>query len=214
MIVLVGGEKGGSGKTTIATNLAAMRQAVTKDLLLVDTDMQRTASFWCSSRHNDLKLQRITSVSKYDKEIRHDVLSLQNKYQDIIIDAGGRDSVELRGALTIADKAIFPIRPSQFDLWTLGRLSTLIDEMLPINPKLQGFVVLNQASTNPAVKEVPEAQNLVNEFPNLRLMDVVICERIAFRRAAIEGKCVVEYKPLDAKAVEEIEKLYSLVFGI
>ena len=40
MIVLVGGEKGGTGKTTISTNIASLRSHAGKDVLLVDTDQQ------------------------------------------------------------------------------------------------------------------------------------------------------------------------------
>ena len=56
MIILIGGEKGGPGKTTIATNLAAMRTRKSNDLLLIDTDKQPTASYWCSLRENDMDM--------------------------------------------------------------------------------------------------------------------------------------------------------------
>ena len=47
-IVLFGGEKGGTGKTTLATNMAAMLALQGKDVLLLDTDRQGTASFWAT----------------------------------------------------------------------------------------------------------------------------------------------------------------------
>ncbi len=50
MVILIGGEKGGTGKTTIATNLAALRALAGHDVLLVDTDSQGSASYWASSR--------------------------------------------------------------------------------------------------------------------------------------------------------------------
>jgi chromosome partitioning protein len=212
MILLIGGEKGGPGKTTLATNLAAMRTKATGDLLLIDTDKQLTASFWCSTREDNNILPRIASVQKFDKSVRTEALSLNRKYQDIIIDAGGRDSPELRGSLLVADKAIFPLRPSQFDLWTLGRINTLVDTALDINEKLQAYVVLNQASTNPSVKETEEAKGFIYEFPNLKLLNIVISERIVFRRAAIAGMSVVEYKPEDSKATEEIQNFYEEIF--
>jgi len=213
MIVLVGGEKGGPGKTTLATNLAAIRTKETEDLLLVDTDKQLTASFWCSTREDNNILPRVASVQKFDKSVRTEALSLHEKYKDIIIDAGGRDSPELRGSLLVADKAIFPLRPSQFDLWTLGRLNTLVDTAIDINEKLRAYVILNQASTNPSVKEAAEAKSFIYEFPNLKLLDMVVSERIAFRRAAIAGMSVTEYRPEDLKATEEIQKLYNEIFN-
>src|SRR5262245_15969851 len=97
MIILIGGEKVGLGKTTIATNLAAMRTKKSEDLLLIDTDKQPTASYWCSLREDHQVQPRVASVQKFDKSVRTETLALKAKYGDIIIDAGGRDSPELRG---------------------------------------------------------------------------------------------------------------------
>lgn len=213
MVILIGGEKGGPGKTTIATNLAAIRTKETGDLLLIDTDKQPTASYWCSLREDNQIEPRINSIQKFEKAVRTETLALKEKYEDIIIDAGGRDSPELRGALLVSDKAFFPLRPSQFDLWTLGRLNTLVETANDINENLKAYVVINQASPNPVVKEVEEAKELVSEFKNLKLMDVHICERISFRRAAIQGLAVTEYKPEDSKANKEINCLYEEIFN-
>ncbi|MCL2312038.1 MAG: AAA family ATPase [Firmicutes bacterium] len=212
MIVLIGGEKGGPGKTTIATNLAAMRTSEIEDVLLIDTDKQPTSSYWCSLREDKGIMPRVSSIQKYDKAVRTEILELKRKYTDIIIDAGGRDSPELRGALLVCDKAIFPLRPSQFDLWTLGRLHSLVETASEINEKLKAFVVINQASPNPAVKEADEMRAFLDEFDNIKMLNTVICERISFRRSALHGMAVSEYKPEDTKAVEEMTNLYKEIF--
>ena len=212
MIVLVGGEKGGPGKTTIATNIAAMRTDEMEDVLLVDTDRQPTSSYWCSMREDKGIKPRVASIQKYDKAVRTEITELKKKFSDIIIDAGGRDSPELRGALLVCDKAIFPLRPSQFDLWTLGRLNTLVEVALEINENLKAYVVINQSSPNPAVREAEEMKEFLSEFENINLMKSVICERIVFRRAALNGMAVTEYKPEDIKANEEINALYQEIF--
>lgn len=213
MIVLIGGEKGGPGKTTIATNLSAIRTQRASDLLLMDTDKQPTASYWCSLREDHQIEPRVASIQKFDKAVRSETLELKTKYEDIIIDAGGRDSPELRSALLVAEKAVFPLRPSQFDLWTLGRMNTLVETAQEFNENLKAYVVINQASPNPAVKEVDEAKELIQEFSVLKLMKTTICERIAYRRAAIRGMAVTEYKPEDSKAVEEMINLYEEIFN-
>jgi len=212
MIILIGGEKGGPGKTTIATNLAVLRMQENNDVLLIDTDRQPTANYWCSLREDKNVQPRITSIQKYDKAVRTEVLELSKKYTDIIIDAGGRDSPELRGSLLVCDKAIFPLRPSQFDLWTLGRLNQLVELALEINENLKAYIVINQASPNPAVKEVEEMKQFLSEFENIKLLNTVICERIVFRRAALNGMAVTEYEPEDPKATKEINSLYKEIF--
>jgi chromosome partitioning protein len=212
MIVLIGGEKGGPGKTTIATNIAAMRTNEIKDVLLVDTDRQPTSSYWCSMREDKGIKPRVTSIQKYDKAVRTEISELKKKFSDIIIDAGGRDSPELRGSLLVCDKAIFPLRPSQFDLWTLGRLNTLVEVALEINDNLKAYVVINQSSPNPAVREAEEMKEFLSEFENIKLLNTVLCERIVYRRAALNGMAVTEYKPEDIKANEEMKALYQEIF--
>ena len=99
MIILIGGEKGGTGKTTIATNLAAMRALAGRDVLLIDTDPQGSANYWVQSRDEEKITPRVACIQKFGKGLPAEVKDLAHRYQDIIIDAGGRDSVELRSAL-------------------------------------------------------------------------------------------------------------------
>ena len=97
MIILIGGEKGGTGKTTIATNLAAMRVNAGHDILLVDTDKQGSASAWSDIRDiKNKEISRIPNIQKFGSNLAADILDLKTRYGDIIIDAGGRDSIELR----------------------------------------------------------------------------------------------------------------------
>ena len=101
----------------------------------------------------------------------------------------------------------------RFDLWTLGRMNILVETAQEFNEKLEAFIVINQASPNPAVKEVQEAKELIREFGNLKLLKTIVCERIVYRRAAIQGMAVNEYKPEDGKATEEMISLYEEVFN-
>lgn len=212
MIILLGGEKGGAGKTTLATNIASLRTFKQPETLLVDTDRQSTSSFWCSVREERGVLPRVNSIQKYEKAVRTEVKELNKKFDDIIIDAGGRDSPELRGALLVCNKAIFPLRPSQFDLWTLSRLNVLVETAKEINEELEASVLVNMASPNPQVKEVEEMKELVKEFTQLGMLNTIIHERIVYRRAAVEGMGVLEYKPEDIKAVNEIVNLYEEIY--
>ncbi|MFP3024578.1 MAG: AAA family ATPase, partial [Wolbachia sp.] len=128
------GQKGGCGKTTIATNITTMRVIKKVDVLLYDIDPQRTATLWASRRDENNDLPRVSSSQKVlDKRtinvgtvIRNELRALQSKYQDIVVDAGGADNEALRAALSLADLAIFPIVPSEFDMWTFETLSNLV----------------------------------------------------------------------------------------
>ena len=213
MIVLIGGEKGGTGKTTIATNLAAKRALAGRDVLLIDTDAQGSANDWAQSRdESEAKPRRVACVQKFGKGLQAEVQDLARRYQDILIDAGGRDSVELRAALVVADKAYIPIQPSQFDIWTLDRMDGLVESARGFNPDLRALVVISRVSTNPSVSESKDTQEILGDFSHLALSGAVIRDRIAYRKAARDGLCVDELKPKDAKASEEIEALYREVF--
>ncbi len=212
MILLVGGEKGGTGKTTLAVNLAALRALAGRDVLLIDTDIQASASYWALSRDEGKTLPRIACIQKFGKGLQAEVLDLATRYQDVLIDAGGRDSAELRAALVVAQRAFIPIQPSQFDIWTLGRMDDLVNTAQGFNPTLQAWVTISRASTNPSVSEVNEARSLLADFAHLQLADTVIRDRIAYRKAARYGLSVEELKPLDPKATEELRSLYQEVF--
>jgi len=212
MIILIGGEKGGTGKTTLATNLAAMRALTGRDVLLIDTDPQGSANYWAQSRDDENITPRVACIQKFGKGLPKEVQDLSGRYEDIIIDAGGRDSVELRSALVVVEKAFIPIQPSQFDIWTLNQMDELVETAKAFNPDIQAKVIISRSSTNPSVHESDDTGKLLDDFENLDLADVIIRDRIAYRKAAKDGISVTELKPKDPKAVNEMEILYKEIF--
>jgi chromosome partitioning protein len=214
MILLVGGEKGGTGKTTIATNLAVLRAAEGKDVLLVDADLQGNSNFWATCRDEAGIPPRITCVQKLGKGLAAELRALADKFDDIIVDAGGRDSAELRAGLLAAKKVYVPIRASQFDVWTLAAMEKMIDQARTFNTGLKVSAVITMASSNPQVSEVDDAKEFLADFPEMTLSAVVVRERIAYRKAARDGRAVTEIKPGDPKAAKEMEDLYREVFDV
>ena len=213
MIILIGGEKGGTGKTTLATNLAAQRAAAGVDVLLVDTDRQGSASFWATLRDDQADLPAVLCVQVFGKGVARQITDLAGRYGDVVVDAGGRDSVELRSAMVAADRLYVPVQASQFDVWTLEQMDELVAQAGAINPALQAAVILNRASTHPRVQEAAEAESLIAEFEHLNVSGVTVRDRIAYRRAAAEGRGVAEMPEPDAKAVNEMKAWYQAVFG-
>lgn len=214
MIILLGGEKGGTGKTTLATNLAALRASVgRRDVLLIDTDQQGSASYWAQTRDEEQITPRVACVQKFGKGLQSEVRDLARRYEDIIIDAGGRESVELRSGLVVADVAYVPIQPSQFDVWTLSRMNDLVATAQGFNEALRVWVVISRASPNPAVTESTEVREMLEEFEQLQLVETQVYDRIAFRKAARAGVGVTELTSQDVKASREMRALYAEVFG-
>ena len=213
MIVLVGGEKGGVGKTTLAVNLAAKRVHGGYDVLLVDADKQASANLWAGIREEEGVHPPVRCVQKRGKGLAADIRDLARRYEDVIIDAGGQDAVELRGAMAIAQLAVFPIQPSLFDAATLETLANLVTQVQGLNPDLVAGIVINRASANPRVKEADEAKELIAEYSDLHLMQALIRDRIAFRRSVRNGLCVEELSERDKAAEKELAGLYWEVYG-
>ena len=213
MIILFGGEKGGTGKTTLAVNLATMLALDGRDVLLVDTDKQGSANFWAGVRDEMGALPRVPCIQKMGKGLPKDVLDLAGRYEEVVLDAGGRDSMELRYCMGVADRVYIPVQPTQFDLVTLEQMDSLVDQAQALNPRLEAFVVINRASTNPSVTDAQEALDLVNEFERLRSVHTVLRERVAYQRSVREGLSIVEVSRLDVKAVEEIRSFYGEIYN-
>lgn len=213
MIILIGGEKGGTGKTTLATHLAALRAGAGHDVLLVDTDPQASASAWCQRREAEGIRPAVLCVQKFGKGVQAALRDLHGRYGDIIVDAGGRDSIELRAALVAAGKVFIPIQPAQFDLWTLDRMEQLVGAAQGFNPDLLAFVLISRASSNRSSFEAAAALALLNDFTCLRGAVSVIRDRIAYRNSAREGRAVSELTRPDAKAVNEMQQFYEEVFS-
>jgi len=213
-IVVIGGTKGGVGKTTLATNLAVMRSQEKKDVLLVDADEQGSASDFTAVRNETLENQSgagYTAIKLYGVAVRSEVLRLAPKYDDVVIDVGGRDTGGQRAALSIADIYIIPVFPGSFDIWTLDSVAQLVEEARAFNEKIQAFCLLNKA--DPRGSDNDEAATIAKDIKGLIYLECAIVNRKAFRNGAAKGLAVTELKPTDSKAIEEIEKLYQYVFS-
>jgi chromosome partitioning protein len=211
MIYTIGGIKGGSGKTTIATNLAVMLHLQKRDVLFVDADDQETATDFTHWRNETLSEGAgYTAIQLANNAVRTEILKLKNKYDDIVIDTGGRDTTSQRAALTVSDVYIVPFIPRSFDMWTLEKVVRLIDEMRTANPDLRTYAVLNK--TDARGSDNIEAKEFLSETGgSITLVETALGHRKSFANAASKGLSVVEYKPQDDKAIKEITDLFSIL---
>jgi len=213
MIVLIGGEKGGTGKSTIAECLACMAARDGADLVVVDTDSQRTVSKFCARRFENGFEPYIPCMEKVGggKALSQDLINLASKYDLVIVDAGGRDSRDLRFSMLAADELYTPVRPVQNDLETLSKMDTLIEEAQIVNPDLRAHVILNQCPTNRYSTDAHEAREYSSSFDNMKVLNSEIKLRWIYSRISRGGVDIKEAGG-DRAAFNEMTNLYKEIF--
>lgn len=209
MIILIGSKKGGVGKSTLATNIAAFLAAKSKDVVLVDADRQSTSSNWAYDRSESDKPQ-LACVQKYDN-IKKTLQDLNSRYEYVIVDCQGRDSIELRTGLLAADICIVPCCPSQADLDTIDAVVNVIETAKEINENLRSYCILTKSPTNPAITEIGEAKHYLTAYPQIQLLETIINERKVYRDALANGFGVIEMD--NEKAISEIQSLVQEVLS-
>lgn len=211
MITVIGGNKGGSGKTTTAVNLAVALAQKGKDVCLLNADMQRSAAKWHAEREACQISPSITLIEKFDN-LTQTLRALDDKYQHVIVDVAGRNSREFITSGVVAHQIIAPLQCSQPDLDTLEELQQQIEAMRDLNPELKVFCLQSMATTNPVLRgnERKEFLEYLSEFPTIETMNTVICFRKVYRDCMSNGVGVLETDNQSAKS--EIEQLMKEVF--
>ena len=213
MIVTVGNTKGGVGKTTLAVNLAIARALAGRDVWLIDADRQGTAQTAISIRADAGHAPGIACASYPEgPTLRSQVMQQRDKFQDIIIDVGGRDSSALRAALVLSDVVLVPFQPRSYDVWALIDIAEPIDEARSVRDGLRAVAVLNCADPGEASTDNAEAAAAVADVPQFEYLQTPIRRRKAFANAAGAGMSVLELKPQDKKAIAELNALISELF--
>lgn len=211
MILTVGNTKGGVGKSTMALNIAVMRAAIGRSVLVIDGDKQGTLQDAIAIRNGGDASALACAHLPDGMALRGQVKTLGGKFDDIIIDAGGRDSTALRAALLLSDVLLVPFAPRSFDVWAVGDVHNLIVEALTVRDGLAALVVLNKA--DPVGRENQEAAEAIADFEHLRLLNAPIGNRKAIATAAGKGLAVSEMRPLDTKAAGEFQALADILTG-
>lgn len=209
MILAVGNVKGGVGKTTLAINIAIARSLAGYDVLLVDGDEQGTAITFTDLRIEKNGVAGYTAVGLYSSSLRTQVRQLAGKYDDIIIDVGGRDTSSLRAALIVADMLLIPVQPRSFDIWAIDQVAYLVKEALELN-ELRAVAVLNAADAQGSDNE--EAARLISNVSPIEMLEVSIGRRKAFPNAAALGLSVLEQAVKDHKAIHELASLIHSIY--
>lgn len=213
MIIVVGGIKGGSGKTTVATHLAILAANAGEDVLLIDADDQETASDFTILRNENREGGAgYTCIKLTGQAVRTETLRMAEKYSQIIIDTGGRDTASQRAALTMAHVLLVPFVPRSFDVWTLEKVGNLVAEMRAVNEALLAYVFINRA--DPRGSDNDDAAGMLRDSEPLTFIETPMGTRKAFGNAAAQGLAVTELRMQDPKASKEITTLFQYIFNV
>lgn len=208
MIVSVAHTKGGVGKSTLAFSLAIARGG---KVWLIDTDRQATCKMATTIRAQAghlpfIQCDHLTDGNDLVKQIQANA----QRFDDVVIDAGGRDSSALRAALVLSDLVLVPFQPRSLDVWALGDMSALIHEARAVNPGLRAFAVLSCADSTG--KDNQDAVDALSDYPELTYMDAPIVRRKSFANAMGMGLTADEMTPKDTKAAQELKRLVDNAF--
>jgi chromosome partitioning protein len=210
MIITCGGQKGGSGKSCLAQNLAVALANAGKPVMLIDADPQKTSSDWADERAKTEAVQIEHQAMSGD--ISKTVLTLAGTGRYLVIDCGGRDTKELRSAMIASDLLLVPVRPKRRDLKTLDYVSDLVEKSRIANPYLVARSVISQAPTLPSqVQRILDAKAVCESF-DLPALPAVIFTRNVYDDAEEAGLSVFESD--DEKARAEIDQICAAVLEI
>lgn len=195
-IITVAQQKGGAGKTTLAAHLAVAFTAAGRRVALIDTDPQRSLTFWYRQRAARLGDAGagllLNQVSGW--RARTEVTRLARDHDLVLIDSAPHAEAETRIAVRSADLVIVPVQPSPMDVWaTRPTLEIAGREKVPV------LLVLNR---------VPARANLTDDMAaeiarlGATVADARIGNRVAFAGALAEGRAVSETQPRGRAAAE------------
>ena len=208
MITVIGNLKGGTGKSTIAFNLAVWLKMNRSAVTLFDLDPQKTLS--------DVADIREEEGFEPELEVFDDVDALKawkNKKSEVIVDVGTSDYDSMNKALALADRIITPVPPSQADIWSTQRFIKIIRDLSGGNKKMPPMLgVINRADTHIGVRETDEAEQALDMLKGIQRIDLRLYQRTAYRRSFSEGLAVFEMQPT-SKAAKETVALANALYS-
>lgn len=210
LTIAVLNQKGGVGKTSLATNLAAAAHLEGLRTLVVDMDRQGSSLDWSAARVEGSKLAGLTVV-KADKALAVPRFrEMARGYEVVILDGPPRIGDITRSAACAADVVVIPVQPGPFDLWAASETLELLDGADAIRqelgrPKVRRLFVLNRAATGTVLaREAPGALKEHGELAG------IIHQRIAFPEASAVGESVLTVEPEGAASIE-IRRLFRVI---
>lgn len=201
MIISVLSQKGGSGKTTISTNLAAALAHAGKNVVLIDSDEQGSARDW--SVASDTPEVEVIALDRPGM-----LASVKRLSADfVVIDGSAKLDKMAAETVKISDLVLMPIQPSPYDVWASADLIDLVKQRIEISDNaLQAAFVVSRAIPNTTLSK--EVLDVLNEHGLPVLTGTT--QKTAYSAAAAVGKSVLTYEK-NGKAAKEIIALLQAI---
>jgi chromosome partitioning protein len=195
-------QKGGSGKSTIASSLAAAAHETSDKVCVIDMDPQGSLMSWARMRAS----RDIDVVASGAARLPALLASLEGMSVTLaILDTPGAEGAASTAAMRVADLNIVPSRPSLFDLWASARARESLEGI-----GAEFVFLLNQ---RPPAGQTARVQDCVETLAEMgELISPLILTRADYQEAARCGRGVTEFNPSGA-AAQEMRALWQSVRG-
>ncbi|MHB1669732.1 ParA family partition ATPase [Thiomonas sp.] len=203
MIIALLNQKGGVGKTTLATHLAGELAMQGQSIILLDADPQGSALDWAQRRQQNGLRRLFGAVGLARETLHQEAPELARRADHVIIDGPPRIAALARSALLAADLALIPVQPSPYDVWASAEMVALIREAQVFRPALRAAFVINRRVGTTVIGR--EARHALADQPLPALLSEVR-QRIVFADSAAAGQLACELEA-DSLAAREITAL-------
>jgi chromosome partitioning protein len=194
-------QKGGVGKTTLATSIATCLSGMGNRVLLIDADHQGSALDWKAAR-GDLPSFPVVGIPK--DTIHREIDALGKDYDWIVIDGPPRVSTVAKSAIAASDIVVIPVQPSPYDVWAARDIADLIADVRVIKD-LKAVFAVNRKIVGTAIGR--DVERALADYP-IPVLQAAVCQRVGFAESAAIGKTVLETEP-DGAAAREVRGLVS-----
>lgn len=199
-VIALAGNKGGSGKTTLAINLAGAL-ARRGRVVLLDADPQGSCVHWHTATEDNNPVPVLAAGDDVTGAVRGN----RNPCDFLLIDCPPSVTApQTLEALSLADWVLIPVLPSPLDIWAGLHVEPVLKTAREDNPTLQALLVINQLEPRTRLSRL--ARQALEEL-GLPTAATAVRRRMAYRQAILEGRSVVDMGKLGAEAAHEIEQL-------
>ena len=202
LVTVIANLKGGSGKSTVAFNLGLWLQMKGQPVVTYDLDPQCTLSDVAQVRSEEGYAPPLVVYQNKDKLKDHLLMHPGH----VLVDVGAANLDAMKTAISVADRVLVPVPPSQPDVWATQRFLSIVRDAVQAGHEPELFAFVNRADTHCAVRESDETEAVLAQLPGIKLLPQRLYQRTIYRRSLSEGLSVFELSRR-SKAVDEFTAL-------